>query len=101
MTYMCLLYIIYHYRREAAKIFEFLCPKMHQNAGFLSLSSKISLCTRAKTDLISFVRVPFGLHSAKKTLGVARISARGAPKHQKFAKVPLQKKSTFIKMSCR
>ena len=68
MTYMCLLYIIYLYRREAAKIFEFLCPKMHQNAGFLSLSSKISLCTRAKTDLISFARDPFGLHSAKKTL---------------------------------
>ena len=56
MTYMCLLYIIYLYRREAAKIFEFLCPKMHQNAGFLSLSSKISLCTRAKTDLISFAQ---------------------------------------------
>ena len=36
-------------------------------------------------------------------IGVVRIFAKGggAPKNQKFAKVPLQKKSTFIKMSCR
>ena len=37
---------------------------------FLSLSSKISLWTRSKTDLILFARDSFGLHSAKKTLVV-------------------------------